>query len=80
VVENSSERIEIKSIPKDWKVAKLGDIAEVKGGKRLPKGHSLLDTPTRFPYIRIVDFINMSVDVKNLKYLSLETHIQEVLI
>jgi len=53
---------------------RLGDIADVKGGKRLPKGHPFADNTTQFPYIRIVDFLNGSVDVANLKYLSSEDH------
>jgi restriction endonuclease S subunit len=48
---------------------KLGDIAAVKGGKRLPKGRPFADSPTPYPYIRIVDFVNGSVDATHLKYL-----------
>ena len=34
---------------------KLGDIADVKGGKRLPKGINLISTPNAHPYIRVRD-------------------------
>ena len=34
---------------------KLGNIATVKGGKRLPKGTSLITTPNNHPYIRVRD-------------------------
>lgn len=34
---------------------KLGELCEVKGGKRLPKGHELLDKPTSHRYIRARD-------------------------
>ena len=34
---------------------KLGNIATVKGGKRLPKGTSLITTPNKHPYIRVRD-------------------------
>lgn len=34
---------------------KLGDVAAVKGGKRLPKGTSLITTPNNHPYIRVRD-------------------------
>lgn len=35
--------------------AKIRDVADVKGGKRLPKGKQLLTTPNNHPYIRIRD-------------------------
>lgn len=34
---------------------KLGDVATVKGGKRLPKGINLITTPNCHPYIRVLD-------------------------
>lgn len=57
-----------------WAEVEIGDVAEVKGGKRLPKGKSLLETPTAHPYIRVTDFDYGSVDMSNLKYLDEETH------
>lgn len=39
----------------EWSEGKLGDYVEVKGGKRLPKGASLVSTPNSHPYIRIRD-------------------------
>jgi len=65
---------EIGRIPKEWEVVRLGEVAQVKGGKRLPKGHKLVDYKTPYPYIRVVDFKNMSIDTKNIKYLLPETH------
>ena len=38
-----------------WKTYKLGDIAQIKGGKRLPKGVSLSSVANSHPYIRIRD-------------------------
>ena len=40
---------------------KLGDICDVKGGKRLPKGINLISTPNNHPYIRVRDLNNTSV-------------------
>lgn len=37
---------------------KLGEIAIVKGGKRLPKGKNLITTPNSHPYIRVRDLNN----------------------
>lgn len=39
---------------------KLGDVAIVKGGKRLPKGTNLITTPNSHPYIRVRDLNNQS--------------------
>ena len=36
-----------------WNEAKIGEIAEVKGGKRIPKGRKLIKEPNSHPYIRI---------------------------
>lgn len=38
-----------------WKKSKIGEFAEVKGGKRLPKGKQLISEPNEHPYIRIRD-------------------------
>lgn len=46
---------EIGEIPEEWDVKKIGDICEVKGGKRLPKGYQLEDEDNAFPYIRVAD-------------------------
>jgi type I restriction enzyme S subunit len=52
------------------KVYKIKEFADIKGGKRLPKGKSLLDTKTEYPYIRVTDFNdNGSVDIESIKYL-----------
>jgi len=65
---------EIGRIPKEWEVVKISNIADVKGGKRLPKGHNLVDFRTTYPYIRVVDFKNMSIDLANVKFLLPETY------
>ncbi len=59
-------------LPEEWKTVQIEDIAEVKGGKRLPKGHKFSDQPTPYPYIRVVDFKNNSIDLSNLRFLHSE--------
>src|SRR5690606_28696169 len=50
------------------KTFKIKEIAEIKGGKRLPKGETVLDEKTDYPYIRVTDFNdNGSIDLDNLK-------------
>lgn len=59
---------EIGEIPDEWKVEKLGDICEVKGGKRLPKGYQLEDEDNTFPYIRVADMYMGGIRQDNIKY------------
>ncbi|MEM3433964.1 MAG: restriction endonuclease subunit S [Candidatus Methanomethyliaceae archaeon] len=65
---------EIGPIPEHWRVVRLGEVAEVRGGKRLPKGQKFAEFPTGYPYIRVVDFQNGSVNTANLKFLTLDQH------
>jgi len=59
-------------IPVEWEVKKIGDICKVKGGKRLPKGEKFSEEKFGYPYIRVTDFRNNSVDIKNIEYISQE--------
>ena len=52
----------------EWKEYKLGEIANVKGGKRLPKGELLVDYETPYPYIRVTDMTQKWIDKKGLLY------------
>ena len=45
----------------EWKEVRLGDIAVIKGGKRLPKGKSLISEKTKHPYIRVQDLNNKRI-------------------
>ena len=56
-------------LPDGWQWVTIKDIADVKGGKRLPKGKNLVDYKTRYPYIRVTDFFNNSIKADELKYL-----------
>jgi type I restriction enzyme S subunit len=74
---DEAERVPLKEteiglVPEGWELSTIGEIAEVRGGKRLPKGHKFSEQPTLFPYIRVVDFNNWSVNLANLKYLTEE--------
>lgn len=59
----------------EWKQVKLGDVATVKGGKRLPKNVNLINTPNKHPYIRVRD-LNDSITLelnKDFLYVDDET-------
>lgn len=51
-----------------WAEYKLGDVSKIKGGKRLPKGMNLVETPTAHPYIRTRDINGQKIAVKELLY------------
>lgn len=71
-----------KNILESWKIDDcifrgskmiLSQIAKIKGGKRLPKGEKFADKKTSFPYIRVVDFKNYSIDFSDLHYIDEKT-------
>jgi type I restriction enzyme S subunit len=64
------------SIPEGWAAIKIEDIADVKGGKRLPTGESFSDCVTEHPYLRVTDFYSATIDMSGLKYLKVDTHQQ----
>lgn len=57
-----------RTFPNSWSIRKIGEIAKVKGGKRLPLGSSLVHLPTQHPYLRIVDFKGGRVNRSSLMY------------
>ncbi len=52
----------------------IGEIADVKGGKRLPKGEDFAVGVTDHPYLRVTDFRDFSIDRSGLRYLKPETY------
>ena len=55
-------------VPDDWNQVYVGDIAKVKGGKRLPSGFYVIDTPTPYPYLRVIDMYSGGVNQSDIKY------------
>lgn len=61
--------------PKEgWEVKRVEEIADVKSGKRLPLGNSLSEKETLHPYLRILDMINGSISLDDLKYVPDEVY------
>jgi type I restriction enzyme S subunit len=52
---------EIGLIPQSWLPTPVAQLGAVKGGKRMPKGVSLVHQDTGRPYIRVTDFKDHSV-------------------
>ena len=70
------KQTEIGSIPESWEVISVGELAAVKGGKRLPKGEKLVGQNTGYPYIRITDFNEFGVNKIGLLFLTEEVQNQ----
>lgn len=56
--------------PSDWIETTLGEVCEIKGGKRLPKGESLVLYKTSHPYIRITDLENNQIKKNQLQFVT----------
>ncbi len=57
-----------------WEIVEVGDIGEVKGGKRLPKGEAFAEQPTPYPYIRVSDLTGQTVREEGLKFITEAIH------
>lgn len=55
-------------IPQNWEWVRLGDIAQIFGGKRIPAGRSLTTEDTGHKYIRVSEMKNRTVITDNLMY------------
>jgi type I restriction enzyme, S subunit len=67
----SEEDVEIlPKIPLSWRWCTIEEIAQVKGGKRLPKGESLVNYNTGFPYIKAGDLKKGTVLAEQLQYVT----------
>lgn len=55
-------------IPASWKWVRLGEIATVLGGKRIPAGRKLITENTGHIYIRVSDMKDDFVSTNNLMY------------
>jgi type I restriction enzyme S subunit len=62
---------------KGWEWKTINQIAKIKGGKRLPKGSSFTSNKTKFPYIRVTDFIDSgTINISSLRYIDEATQAQ----
>jgi type I restriction enzyme S subunit len=64
-----------KGLPTGWPLERksLGELCQIKGGKRLPQGGVFAPHPTPYPYIRVVDFSSGGVKLDDLKYIDKQT-------
>ena len=64
-------------LPEGWGWTRIGNIASVKGGKRVPKGMTFSAEPTHHAYVRVTDMKNHTVNLSDLKYID-ETVFAEI--
>lgn len=64
------KKTHIGTIPEKWEIRSVGELCLVKGGKRIPKGESFSEEKTSYPYVRVSDFSNNSINIENLKYVT----------
>ena len=57
-------------IPKEWTWCRLSELAELKGGKRIPAGMSATKDKTDHIYIRVSDMKNDTITTDDLHYIS----------
>lgn len=68
------EEEKLFDIPNGWEWCRLGQLSTIKGGKRVPAGYKLLDTPTNYMYIRVADMKNGTVLENDIKYISADIY------
>lgn len=74
VLENKIEKLRLAK-NKNRKLAKLKVVADVNGGKRLPKGTVIQESETSvIPYIRATDVKNLKVNIDSAAKISKEIH------
>jgi type I restriction enzyme S subunit len=57
-----------------WETSTINELCEIKGGKRLPKNHELVEVETNHPYIRARDIGEGKIDFSRPVFLQESTH------
>lgn len=69
--------IDKENLPEGWRWGKLGEVCEIKGGKRLPKGEELTDQKGSHPYLKVADMTSDKYVVLNNKIQYVQDEIQK---
>lgn len=69
--------IDKENLPDGWRMGTLGDLADIKGGKRLPKGEELQIEKSSHPYIKVADMCNYKYMILNNEILYVSDDIQK---
>ena len=68
----TTPKLRFKEFDGCWVQKIISEIADVRGGKRLPKGYSLQEENNGFPYITVTDMENGTVNLEKIRYVPLE--------
>ena len=68
----TTPKLRFKEFDRCWVEKIISEIADVRGGKRLPKGYSLQEENNGFPYITVTDMENGTVNLEKIRYVPLE--------
>lgn len=71
------EGVDLENLPEGWKVKKLSDFCDIKGGKRLPKGCELNNEKDGNPYIKVADMTKEKYVVLNESFQFISNDIQK---
>jgi len=71
------EGIDLENLPEGWKIKKLSDFCDIKGGKRLPKGEELNNEKNGNPYIKVADMTKDKFVVLNESFQFVSNDIQK---
>jgi type I restriction enzyme, S subunit len=74
-LQSSVFETEQRGVGATWTPYLLGDLLEVKGGKRVPKGVTFSQEATEHPYLRVTDMRGGRFRTSDLKYIDAETHL-----
>ena len=69
--------IDKENLPEGWRWGTLGEVCEIKGGKRLPKGEELTDQKGSHPYLKVADMTSDKYVVLNNKIQYVQDEIQK---
>jgi len=61
-------------ISDSWEWTRIGEITQIRGGKRVASGYKLLKDPTPYIYLRVSDMKNLTIDESDLHYIDIEMH------
>lgn len=68
--------IDKENLPEGWRMGMLGDVVDIKGGKRLPKGEELQSEKNTHPYIKVADMCTFKYMILNDKFQYVEDEVQ----
>ena len=73
------DNIDKENLPEGWRMGMLGEVCDIKGGKRLPKGEELLLTKNSHPYIRVADMCHTKHIILNSAFQYVGDDIQRLI-